>query len=255
MALGAMSTSSGIFAYRGRECYRVCAVPNSSPSTHPSAGPSRAATALQARKQQLVRDAIWDAAVNLFSEKGFDETTVDDIAQASGVSRRSFFRYFSSKNDLMAHSIVNYGTALAGAIHACPRTHSPSEVFRQTVRTVAQQSAPGSRTRKIMRIAAKYPAAREAQSTRLAEVQEQVADVFADRLGISGPGDPRPHLLAGLTLTALSATFRMWFHGDGQDITLTADRVLQQLDVLVCERENARTSPERRSTPRTRRRG
>lgn len=77
---------------------------------------------LQARKQQLVRDAIWDGAVNLFSEKGFDETTVDDIAQASGVSRRSFFRYFSSKNDLMAHGVVNYGTSLADAIRACPRT-------------------------------------------------------------------------------------------------------------------------------------
>ena len=253
MALGAMSTLSDIFAYRERECYRVCAVPNSSPFTNNSAAISRAAITLQARKQQLVRDAIWDAAVNLFSEKGFDETTVDDIAQASGVSRRSFFRYFSSKNDLMAHSIVSYGTALADAIHACPRTHSRSEVFRETVRTVAQQSAPGSRTRKIMRIAAKYPAAREAQLTRLAEIQEHVAEVFAERLGISSPGDPRPHLLAGLTLTALSATFRMWFHGDGQDIAVIADRVLDQLDELVCE--DARTSPEPRPTPRTRKRG
>src|SRR6476620_12280489 len=98
-------------------------------------------TSLQARKQQLVRDAIWDAAVNLFSEKGFDETTVDDIAQAAGVSRRSFFRYFSSKSDLMGQDIDTFGTALTNAIDACPAGYSLSQVFRQTVLQVAQQSA------------------------------------------------------------------------------------------------------------------
>lgn len=197
---------------------------------------------LQARKQQLVRDAIWDAAVNLFYDKGFDETTIDDIAKASGVSRRSFFRYFSSKNDLMAHSIVNYGTSLANAILACPQTYSSLEVFRETVRIVATESAPGDRTRKIMRIAAKYPAAREAQLTRLAELQAQLADVFAERLAGSSPGDPRPHLLAGLTLTALSATFRMWFHNDRQEIAVIADKVLEQLSDLVCNGDSIRAT-------------
>jgi AcrR family transcriptional regulator len=230
-------------------------VPNSSLATHPGVAGSRAATTLQARKQQLVRDAIWDAAVNLFSDKGFDETTVDDIAQASGVSRRSFFRYFSSKNDLMAHGILSYGTSLAEAIQGCPRTYSAAEVFRETVRTVAKQSTPAARTRKIMRIAAKYPAAREAQLTRLAEVQEQLAQVFAERLGNTGPGDPRPHLLAGLTLTTLSATFRMWFHSDGQDIAVTANQVLEQLDRLACGRQTAQNNPERRAEGRKRRRG
>src|SRR5689334_13510878 len=204
MALSAMSTSSDKIVPGEQKCYRVFAVPNSSLAMHGSAtGPAPLKT-LQARKQQLVRDAIWDAAVNLFSEKGFDETTVDDIAQASGVSRRSFFRYFSSKNDLMAQGVVNYGASLADAIQACPKNYSPSEVFRETVRTIAKQTAPGPRTRKIMRIAAKYPAARDAQLTRLAEVQEQLAEVFAQRLGRSSPGDPRPHLMAGLTLTTLS---------------------------------------------------
>lgn len=250
-----MSTSGDEIVPRARKWYRVFAVRNSSPLPHLHIRDSLAVSSLQARKQQLVRDAIWDAAVNLFSEKGFDETTVDDIAQASGVSRRSFFRYFSSKNDLMAHGVVNYGTSLADAVQACPSTYSASQVFRETVRIVAKQSDPGPRTHKIMRIASKYPAARDAQLAKLAEVQEQLAEVFAERFGRSGPGDPRPHLLAGLTLNTLSATFRTWFHTEGQDIAVTADKVLEQLNQLVCDGEKPQTRSGRRARPRKSRRG
>src|SRR5216684_2163838 len=98
----------------------------------PSSQHSNEAPTLQARKQQVVRDAIWDAAIDLFAEKGFDETTVDDIAEAAGVSRRSFFRYFASKSDLMAHGMVNYGAELSAAIDACPQSYSLAEVFRET---------------------------------------------------------------------------------------------------------------------------
>src|SRR5260370_6463750 len=99
------------------------------------------APTLQARKQQVVRDAIWDAATDLFADKGFDETTVDDIALAAGVSRRSFFRYFASKNDLMAHGMVNYGAELTAALDACPQTYSLSTAFPHTFLRIAQHSA------------------------------------------------------------------------------------------------------------------
>lgn len=75
---------------------------------------------LQERKQQLVRSAIWDAATDLFAEQGYDETTIDDIAKRAGISRRSFFRYFSSKSALMAYGVVDYAKHLTDAIEACP---------------------------------------------------------------------------------------------------------------------------------------
>src|SRR4051794_41184615 len=124
---------------------------STSPSTTAKRGKRDTITAptLQARKQQLVRDAIWDAAIDLFSQKGFDETTVDDIAEAAGVSRRSFFRYFSSKSDLMGQDIVTYANALTQVIDGYPKNYPLSEVFRQTVLQVAQQSAAHPRTRDI----------------------------------------------------------------------------------------------------------
>ena len=70
---------------------------------------------LQVRKQQLVRGAIYEAAIDLFGKKGFDQTTVEEVAQAAGVSRRSFFRYYPTKDDLLAQGVVLYGAALTSA--------------------------------------------------------------------------------------------------------------------------------------------
>jgi TetR/AcrR family transcriptional regulator, regulator of mycofactocin system len=193
-----------------------------------------ASLTLQERKQQLVRDAIWDAATDLFSEKGYDETTVDDIAERAGVSRRSFFRYFSSKSDLMAYGVVGYGTYLTEAIQACPRECSLAEVFRQTVFHVARQCAAHPRTRKIMQIAAKYPAAKEAQLSRTAELQQRVEAAFARRRGEHSEEDLTPGILGGLTLSVLAVIFRMWFEQSEQDISKTVDQVLAMLGRLVC---------------------
>jgi AcrR family transcriptional regulator len=194
---------------------------------------------LQARKQQFVREAIWDAATDLFAERGFDETTVDDIAQAAGVSRRSFFRYFASKSDLMAHAMMNYGAELTAAIDDCPQTYSLSEVFRETVLQVAERSAAHPRTQKIMEIVAKYPAARAAELSRLGEVQTLIAEAFARRCRKGAEDDLTPSILAGLTLHVLAVAFRSWFDQGQTDISVAVDQVFATLGRLVCENKTS----------------
>jgi AcrR family transcriptional regulator len=54
------------------------------------------AAGLRRRKRELVRDEIARAAWDLFGSQGYEAATVDEIARAAGVSRRTFFRYFSS---------------------------------------------------------------------------------------------------------------------------------------------------------------
>src|ERR1700749_3155227 len=103
--------------------------------------PLAASLTLQERKQKLVRTTIWEAATDLFFEKGYDETTVDDIALRAGISRRSCFRYFASKSDLMAWGIVAYGDFITEAVAACSPKDTLPGVFRHVIFHVTRQAA------------------------------------------------------------------------------------------------------------------
>jgi AcrR family transcriptional regulator len=195
------------------------------------------APTLVERKQQAVREAIWDAAMDLFADHGFDETTVDDIALAAGVSRRSFFRYFASKNDLMAHGMVNYGAEIAAAIEACPPGAPLPGVFRETVLRVARRSAAQPRARKILAIIKRYPAARAAELSRFAEVQDQVTKAFARRCRKCGEDELTASILAGLTLQVTGVTVRWWFEHGEPEIAGAVDRALATLERLTRPRK------------------
>ena len=190
---------------------------------------------LRARKQQLVRDTIWKAATDLFAQKGFDETTVDDIALAAGISRRSFFRYFASKSDIMAHGMLLYGVELIQVINACPKNYSLPEVFRRTVLQVARQAASQPRTRKIMEIVAKYPAARTAEVSRLPEVLDLLAKAYTRRCNSKSRDSLAPSILSGLTLQVLAVAFHSWFEDGERDISSVAEQVLATLGRLICD--------------------
>ena len=185
------------------------------------------------RKQQVVQDAIWNAAIDLFGEKGFDDVTVDDIAAAAGVSQRTFFRYFASKSDLMGQSMLAYGEVLREAIQATPKSAHAFAALRSAVLEIAATVVSFPRTRDVIAIAIKYPAAREAQLSRRAEVEDSVAQAFAARLKNGRKNEMTARLLAGLTLTILDATLGQWYAGGVQDVTVVAEQVMKKLCKLV----------------------
>jgi AcrR family transcriptional regulator len=209
------------------------------------------ATPLQARKQDFVRSAIWDAAIGLFAERGFEETTIDEIARAAGVSTRTFFRYFASKADLMGQGMVTYRTLLGDAVRQAPSTLSPMQVLRHTVHKVAADAAAQPRTRQIVDIASASPAAREAQLARRAEVENALVEAFAARCHIAATDAASARLLAALTLAVVDVTFRVWSKGDGADIVAITDDVLGTLTALVSDRAAPRRKAER--SPRSNR--
>jgi AcrR family transcriptional regulator len=198
-------------------------------------------TSLQERKQEFARNAIWDSAIDLFFEKGFDETTVDEIAARAGTSRRSFFRHFESKNDLMAQPVVEWGTSLVSAIDSYPSSMSIGELFREVIFRVAQQSASNPRSRQLMQIAEKYPSAREAQLSRVAGVQDRLAHAFGRRC----KDDVTAHLLGGLVFAVLGATHQYWFEKGERDISATVQKTLAALSKIVSDIDQAQEHSHR----------
>jgi AcrR family transcriptional regulator len=190
---------------------------------------------LQVRKQQLVRDAIYDAAIELFAVKGFDETTVEEVAQAAGVSRRSFFRYFASKDDLLAQNVVNFGSVLAATITACSQALTPLETVRETVLSVLKQSVAQPRTRQIIEISQRSASARQAHHSRMMDVEDMVAAAFAGRLKSTSKDDMKPRLLAGLTLSVMNVAIISWFRGEYQDLSTAARQVFAHLARISCD--------------------
>lgn len=181
---------------------------------------------LQSRKQQLVRDAIFDAAIDLFAAKGFDETTVEEVAQAAGLSRRSFFRYFANKDDLLAQNVLNYGAVLAEAVEACPSGMAPLEVIRETISSGVKHVAAQTRTRQIIEIAVRSPSARRSHLSRMIDVEDRLAEAFAARLKNSSRNELKPRLLAGLTLVVMNAAIASWFTGEHADLATSGKQAL-----------------------------
>lgn len=72
------------------------------------------------RQRAALRAEIVSAARELFVTRGFEATTVDDIAGAVGVSRRSFFRYFGTKEDVLLTDLVAQGESVARALEDRP---------------------------------------------------------------------------------------------------------------------------------------
>jgi AcrR family transcriptional regulator len=206
-----------------------------------SPGEESVRASLQERKQEFARNAIWDAAIDLFFEKGFDETTVDEIAAAAGTSRRSFFRHFESKNDLMAEPVVEWGAALVKAIDSCPAAISTADLLREVVFKVAEQSASNPRSRRLMQIAAKYPSAREAQLSRVAGVQDRLTQAFDKRC----KDNITAHLLAGLVFAVLGSTHQTWFENGENDISFTAQQVFAALSTIVCNTDHSHPKDSR----------
>jgi AcrR family transcriptional regulator len=164
------------------------------------------------------RAALLDAALNLFSANGYDETTTDEIAEAAGVSPRTFFRYFPTKESVLFFGEYDFIYAFSGVYLAQPNSMSDFEAMANSFALLA----PGlNRSRK--RIAQYREAVASSPILIGRERQnheangEVVAKVLAQRRRMTRPDD-ECRLLASVGILLLERAINRWLAAPGQAV-------------------------------------
>ncbi|WP_395106704.1 TetR family transcriptional regulator [Actinomadura sp. SCN-SB] len=162
------------------------------------------------RKKQRTREALIDAAFRLFSEKGFDATTVEEIADAVDVSSRTFFRYFASKEDVALTFQEEQYEALLKVFVDRPADEPLLTAVRRSVVGIARACERGElgfdpgRFECMMTLTSQSTALLAGSLEHAQKKQWILTQAVAERMGTDPETDLRPHVVAATVL----ATFR-----------------------------------------------
>nr|BFD95449.1 TetR family transcriptional regulator [Kitasatospora sp. Xyl93] len=201
---------------------------------------SRPATTLAQRKRQLVADELTQAALDLLADGGFDAVTVDEIATAAGVSKRTFFRYFASKEDVVVQFLAALGAAMREELARRPADEAPSVALRHAVwRCVEDCAGHEERARKVVRLILSTPALLARFLERQAQWRDELAAELATRLGLDAGRELYPRLAADMALAAFHTVLQRWSAAgaDGTDGGAGGDAGGGAVDVAVLTRD------------------
>ena len=172
---------------------------------------------LRERKKQRTRDALLRAAVELFTARGYEGTTVDDIAEAVDVSQRTFFRYFAGKEEAALALQELVVTRFVEAVRERPAGEAPMEALRQsvlegwgTLHEVIEAVVPVELYLRMYRVVESTPVLLAAHLRRNEEIEETLARVLAEREGVDVDADPRPRLAVAVFGGVMRVTERQW---------------------------------------------
>jgi TetR/AcrR family transcriptional regulator, regulator of mycofactocin system len=168
-------------------------------------------------------------SLRLFTEHGFEDTTVERIAAAAGVSKRTFFRYFDSKADVLWHAFDGEVRSLRAAFAAVPPEVPLMAAIRQVVVGVNSYRAddvPELRTR--MSLIGSVPALTASAAHHYDAWERAVSEFAASRLG--QPADSLYPLAIGrATLAVCRSAYDRWADRADTDLTAYLDRALRAL--------------------------
>jgi AcrR family transcriptional regulator len=171
---------------------------------------------------------IAETAVTLFTERGYDETTVEDVCAVAGISRTSFFRYFRSKEDVLLRDFTDLGDLLLASLETRPDGEAPWSSLRHAIAPLTvRYDADGARTRRALKLVIETPTLGAFHQDKLARWVKQLGPEIARRLG-SDPQDatdPAPNALISAAFACLDAALTAWVAADGAE---NLDRLLER---------------------------
>jgi TetR/AcrR family transcriptional regulator, regulator of mycofactocin system len=193
------------------------------PRDHPdgSGQPGRRRVTSQAELEHV--------AFELFALHGFEQTTVEDIAAAAGIGRRTFFRYFPSKNDVPWGMFDHELERMRGRLKACPRDVQLMDAIRAALvdfNRVEPGQIPLHRRR--MELILRVPAVLAHSTLRFAAWRDVVAEFVADRTG-QRPDALAPQAIGHAVLGVAVAAYEHWLDDETADLGALLDAAMRQL--------------------------
>jgi TetR/AcrR family transcriptional regulator, regulator of mycofactocin system len=181
------------------------------------------------RRPATTQAEISHVALELFAHRGFDATTVDDIAAAAGIGRRTFFRYFASKNDLPWGDFDTQLEGMRRHLAEMPDDLPLMEAVRISViefNRIPPAEVPYHRER--MELLLWTPTLLAHSTLRYAAWRQVVAEFAARRLGV--PEDSlEPQALAWAALGIAVSAYEQWLQRPDADLSQLLDRALRML--------------------------
>jgi len=170
----------------------------------------QAGTGLRERKKQRTREAIVDAAFKLFAERGFDGTTIADIADAADIAPRTFFSYFPSKDDVVFHDFEETQATIASWLRDRePGTNAIDALRAGIASAVDELEHARPREKRLRARLVRENQSLAAHSEHLkSRLGDLLAEAVAEDLG-DAPGDLRPRLVAAAFVAVIGVIEEM----------------------------------------------
>lgn len=172
----------------------------------------------QGRPEVTSKGELELVALDLFAERGFEQTTVDDLAEAAGIGRRTFFRYFPSKNDVVYGDFDAALEQLRQHLAATPADVPLRDGITAAVlafNALPREAEPQHRVR--MSLVLHTPALQAHSTLRYAGWRAVIAEHAAARLGLA-EDDFLPQLIAHQALACAVAAYEQWLARPGSDL-------------------------------------
>jgi AcrR family transcriptional regulator len=188
-------------------------------------------TGLRERKKQRTRDALVRAALELFTTKGYEQTTVDEIADAVEVSQRTFFRYFANKEEAAFAVQDLVESHVVTALRERPAGEGPLEALRRavldswsTMDEAIEATIPVELFMRSYQLIESTPTLLAVHLRRSTETEDELARVIAEREGVDVDADPRPRVAVAAFSGVMRLTGQLW--GAGEDTSVESIRRL-----------------------------
>jgi AcrR family transcriptional regulator len=175
-------------------------------------------------RKERTRALLAQRAAELFVAKGFDHTTVEEIAQAAGISPRTFFRYFATKEEVVMSFLWLKIDQLLASLAMRPQDESLLESVQVVFRAV-QGETEVEQDRQLLQLLATTPSLRARWLVDGWESAVRLRPIIADRLGVDIES-PRVSLIANVLFMVTETVLDQWSVNGG-------DFIDQMLDALV----------------------